>query len=164
MNHAEYAAQHKRYFEDLELDELFVSQGRTITEADNVMWSMVTADWTPLHVDEEFARTTPFGTRIPPGLMSQAITHGLLSRLDGPQRIASIAFLTLTVRYQGAVRIGDTLHAELRIKGKRLTSKGDKGIVEYECLTLDQRGEAVQRGEWELLVACRPQSTAEAPP
>lgn len=148
--------QHKRYFEDLALDELFVSQGRTLTEADNVMWSMVTADWTPLHVDEEFARTTPFGTRIPPGLMSQAITHGLLSRLDGPQRIASIAFLTLTVRYQGAVRIGDTLHAELRIKGKRLTSKGDKGIVQYDCLTLNQRNEVVQRGEWELLVACRP--------
>lgn len=153
---------HKRYFEDLSLDELFVSQGRTITEADNVLWSMVTADWTPLHVDEEFARTTPFGTRIPPGLMTQAITHGLLSRLDGPQRIASIAFLTLTVRYQGAVRIGDTLHAELRIKGKRLTSKGDKGIVEYECLTLNQRGEIVQRGEWELLVACRPPSAADA--
>ena len=155
---------HKRYFEDLELDERFVSQGRTITEADNVMWSMVTADWTPLHVDEEFARTTPFGTRIPPGLMSQAITHGLLSRLDGPQRIASIAFLTLTVRYQGAVRIGDTLLAELRIKGKRLTSKGDKGIVEYECLTLNQRGEIVQRGEWELLVACRPRPGAAPAP
>ena len=74
---------HKRYFEDLELDECFVSQGRPITEADSALWSMVTADWTPLHVDEEFARTTPFGTRIPPGLMSQAITHGLLSRLDG---------------------------------------------------------------------------------
>lgn len=155
----------KRYFEDLAVGELFASQGRTITEADSVMWSMVTADWTPLHVDEEFARaSTPFGTRIPPGLMSQAITHGLLSRLDGPQRIASIAFLSLKVNYQGLVRIGDTLRAELRIKGKRLTSKGDKGIVEYECLTLNQRNEAVQRGEWELLVACRPRPAAEARP
>lgn len=146
----------KRYFEDLSIDELFVSQGRTITEADSTMWSAITADWTPLHVDEQFARTTPFGTRIPPGLMSQAFTHGLLSRLDGPQRIASVAFLSLTVRYLGVVRVGDTLHAELQIRDKRMTSKGDKGIVVYECRTINQRDEVVQRGEWELLVACRP--------
>ena len=145
----------KRYFEDLSVDELFVSQGRTITETDVVMWCSMTSDLTPMHVDEEFARTTPFGTRIPPGLMSQAITHGLLSRLEGPQRIASIAFLKLTVHYTGVVRVGDTLHAELRIQDKRL-AKRNRGVVIYECRTLNQREEVVQRGEWEILVSCRP--------
>ena len=146
----------KRYYEDIEVGEEFVSQARTITEADGVMWSALTADWTPLHVDEEFAKTTPFGTRIPPGLMNQAITHGLLSRLDGPQRIAAIAFLQLTIRYTGAIHFGDTLHARLRIKDKRLTSKGDKGLLTYECATINQRGEHVQESEWSLLIACRP--------
>lgn len=146
----------RRYFEDLSNDELFVSQGRTITEADCVMWSAITADWTPLHVDEQFAKTTSFGTRIPAGLMNQAITHGLLSRLDGPQRIASIAFLSLHVRYVGVIRVGDTIHAELQIRDKRLTSKRTKGIVVYECRTINQNNQVVQRSEWELLVACRP--------
>ena len=145
----------KRYFEDLAIGETFVSQGRTITETDTVMWSALTADWTPMHVDEEMAKSTPFGTRIPPGLMSQAFSHGLLSRLEGPQRIASIAFFSLAIRYTGVVLIGDTLHADLRIKDKRLTSKGDKGIVVYECRTLNQRAEVVQTSDWEILVACR---------
>lgn len=153
----------KRYFEDLEIGEEYVSQGRTITEADGVMWSALTADWTPLHVDEEFAKTTPFGTRIPPGLMTQALTHGLISRLDGPQRIASIAFLQMTVRYTGAVHFGDTLHAALRIKDKRLTSKGDKGIVTYECRTINQRGDVAQESEWLIMVACRPNPRAGTP-
>jgi acyl dehydratase len=146
----------KRYYEDLAIGQEFVSQARTITEADGVMWSALTADWTPLHVDEEFAKTTPFGTRIPPGLMSQAITHGLLSRLEDTQRIASVAFLQMTVRYTGTVRFGDTLHGTLRVKDKRLTSKGDKGLVTYQCSTINQRGEIVQDGEWLIMVACRP--------
>lgn len=149
----------KRYFEDLQLEEIYVSQGRTITETDTVMWAALTADWTPLHVDEEVAKSTSFGTRIPAGLMSQAVSHGLLSRLDGPQKIASIAFLQLTVRYTGVVRVGDTLHASLRITNLRPTSKGDKGIVCWECLTINQRGEIVQRGEWEILVESRPKVT-----
>jgi len=150
----------KRYFEDLQLEESYVSQGRTITEADMVMWSAVTADWSSLHVDEEAAKATPFGTRIPPGLMPQALSHGLLSRLDGPQRIASIAFLQLTVRYIAVVRVGDTVHASLRIKELRRTSKDNKGIVCWECLTINQRGEVVQRGEWEILVESRPSATS----
>lgn len=146
----------KRYFEDLEIGEEFVSQGRTVTEADGVLWSSLTADWTPLHVDEEFAKTTPFGARIPPGLMTQALTHGLISRLDGPQRIASIAFLQMTVRYADAVRFGDTIHGVLRIKEKRLASKGGKGIVTYQAQTINQRGEVVQDADWVIMVACRP--------
>lgn len=149
--------QPKRYFDELSIGELFVSQGRTITETDIVMWSSITSDWTPIHVDEEFAKSTVFGTRIPPGLMSQAISHGLLSRLDGPQCIASIAFLKLTVHYLGVVRVGDTLRAELRIQDKRLAKK-NRGVVVYDCRTINQRDEAVQRSEWEILVSCRPSS------
>lgn len=154
--------QQRRYFEDLAIDEVFVSQGRTITETDIVMWSSITSDWTPIHVDEEFARTTPFGARVPAGLMSQAISHGLLSRLDGTQRIASIAFLKLTVHYVGVVRVGDTLHAELQIQDKRPANK-NRGVVVYECRTINQRDEIVQRSEWEILVSCRPASAGDHP-
>lgn len=154
----------QRYFEDLEVGEEYTSQGRTITESDGVMWCALTADWTPLHVDEEFARTTPFGTRIPPGLMVQAFSHGLISRHPEPQRIASVAFLQMTVRYTGPARFGDTLHATLRIANKRPTSKGDKGVVTYECRTINQRGELVQESEWLILVACRPQGSSQGLP
>lgn len=156
-------ADNRIYFDDLEPGTEFVSQGRTVTEADGVMWSALTADWTPLHVDEEFAKSTPFGTRIPPGLMSQAFTHGLISRLEAVQRIASVAFLQMTVRYTGPVRFGDTLRARLVVREKRPTSKGDKGLVTYTCATLNQRGETVQESEWTVLVARCPATTGDLP-
>lgn len=148
-------ASDRMYFEDVAVGDEWVSPARTITETDLTMWSYMTGDWTSLHVDEEYARTfSPFGTRVPPGMMTAAISHGLLAQLRLFHETA-LAFLELTIRYRDVVRIGDTVHARLRVTEKRLASKGDRGVVRLEQRVLNQRDTVVQDGEWLILVACR---------
>jgi len=146
----------RMYFDDIAVGHEWTSPARTITETDAMMWSYMTGDWTSLHVDEEYAKThSPFGTRIPPGMMTAAISHGLLAQLRLFHETA-LAFLELTIRYRDVVRVGDTVHARLRISEKKLTSKGDRGLVRLEQRVLNQHGGVVQDGEWLILVACRP--------
>ena len=59
----------KDYFEDYTVGEVFVSPGRTITEADIVLFSAFTGDWHPLHTDVEYAAKTPFKERIAHGML-----------------------------------------------------------------------------------------------
>jgi acyl dehydratase len=144
------------YYDDVAIGDGWTSAARTITETDGMMWSYMTGDWTSLHVDEEYARRfSPFGTRVPPGLMTVAIGQGLLSQLRLFHETA-LAFLEVVVRYKDVVRFGDTVHARLRITEKRLTSNGDRGLVRLEQSVVNQHGTVVQDGEWLILVARRP--------
>jgi acyl dehydratase len=156
MSEQRKSAPDRMYFDDVEVGDAWTSPARTITETDAMMWSYMTGDWTSLHVDEEYAKQfSPFGTRVPPGMMTAAIAQGLLSQLRLFHETA-LAFLELVIRYRDVVRIGDTVHARLTITEKRLTSKGDRGIVRLEQSVLNQNGATVQDGEWLILVARRP--------
>lgn len=144
-----------RFFDDFEAGEEFETSGRTITEADAVFWSYFTGDWNPVHVDEEFARTSsPFGTRLPPGLMSVAIGHGLTSQL-GFLEGTGLAFLELVVRYKEPAHIGDTVHVRVRVAEKRPTSRPDRGLVKFDWFLVNQHGTVVSESTWLLLVARR---------
>ncbi len=146
----------RMHYDDVAIGDEWTSPARTITETDGMMWSYMTGDWTSLHVDEEYAkRFSPFGTRVPPGLMTVAIGQGLLSQLRLFHETA-LAFLEMVVRYKDVVKFGDTVHARLRITEKRLTSKGDRGLVRLEQSVVNQNGTVVQEGEWLILVARRP--------
>ena len=143
------------FFEDVEPGQEFESAARTVTETDSMMWSYLTGDWTPIHVDEEFARKfSIFGTRIPPGLMGVAIAHGLLSQLNLFTRTGR-AFLEMTVRYKEPLRTGDTVRARLRVKDKRATSKDDRGLVRFDCFLLNQNEAVLHESEWVILLATR---------
>lgn len=156
MSEQPHSAPDRMYFDDVEVGDAWTSPARTITETDAMMWSYMTGDWTSLHVDEEYAKQfSPFGTRVPPGMMTAAIAQGLLSQLRLFHETA-LAFLELVIRYRDVVRIGDTVHARLTITEKRLTSKGDRGIVRLAQSVLNQTGATVQDGEWLILVARRP--------
>ena len=77
-----YVGPSARYFEDFKLGERIVSQGRTITQADGLLWAMYTGDMNPMHVDHEFAaKHALYGGAFPPGLMAVAIAQGLKERL-----------------------------------------------------------------------------------
>ncbi len=56
-----------KFWDELMVDQEFWTGGRTVTEGDVLTFSGLTGDFNPLHVDEEFARTSPFGTRVPHG-------------------------------------------------------------------------------------------------
>jgi 3-hydroxybutyryl-CoA dehydratase len=135
----------KNYFEDYTLGEVFVSPGRTITEADIVMFSAFTGDWHPLHTDVVYAAQTPFKERIAHGMLSLVVGMALLFRL-GPYVILPKSFIAFygmeNIRFTAPVKIGDTIHCEMKIKS--LTEKDAKrGIVEAENVIKNQRSEKV---------------------
>ena len=66
------------FFDEFEVGQSWLSPRRTITEADIVMFAGMTGDYNPVHTDEEFAKRTPFGTRILHGPAVFAIATGLL--------------------------------------------------------------------------------------
>jgi acyl dehydratase len=138
-------------------DELAVGQevwtgGRTVTEADVLAFAGLTGDYNPLHVDQEFARTGPFGARVPHGPLIHDMYLGLLDRV-GLVAGTALAFLELRWKFLVPVMPGDTVHARVVIRDKRGSRKPDRGVVTFAVTLFNQRGEAVQEGEHVLLLA-----------
>ncbi|MFB3926313.1 MAG: MaoC/PaaZ C-terminal domain-containing protein [Syntrophales bacterium] len=133
----------KIYFEDYKVGEIFVSPGRTITETDIVLFSAFTGDWHPLHTDAEYAEKTPFKGRIAHGMLGLVVGSALLFRL-GPNVVLPKSFIAFygmeTVRFVSPIRIGDTIHCEMKISS--LTEKDAKrGIIEAHNVIKKQTGE-----------------------
>lgn len=143
------------YFEDLEVGVTTTSPRRTVTEADIAAFAGVSGDFNPLHTDDVFAASTPFGTRIAHGLLVLSIATGLRQRtgqFDG----TLLAFLEVrSWRFSRAVRIGDTIDCVSEIAELRPTSKPDRGVVVQRVTVRDPDGEPLQSGEFVLLVRRR---------
>ena len=133
----------RTYLEDYTVGEKMVTPGRTITEADLVMFSAFTGDWHPLHTNVEYAGKTAFGERIAHGMLVLAVGSALVFRLGQyvytPKSF--IAFYGMdSIRFTGPVKIGDTIHLEVEFV--ELKNKDDKrGIVTCRNTIKNQRGE-----------------------
>jgi acyl dehydratase len=143
----------RRYFEEIEVGEEYLSPGRTVTEADIVIFAGLSGDYNVLHTDAEFMKSSIFGERIAHGLLGLAIQSGLLTRAMRPY--ATLAFLGLRWKFKGPIKIGDTIKVRARAISKKETSKPDRGIVTLERQVINQKGEVVQEGETDLMVARR---------
>ena len=133
-----------KYFEELEVGMLFEHQPhRTVTETDNLMFSTMTHNPQPLHIDAEFAKTTQFGQI----LVNSYFTLGLVVGLSVGDTTLGTTIGNLgmdNVGFPNPVFIGDTLRVQTKIVDKRKSkSKPDRGIVWFEHLGLNQRDEIV---------------------
>jgi acyl dehydratase len=142
----------RRYFEEIEVGEEYESPGRTVTEADIVLFAGLSGDYNVLHTDAELMKTSIFGERIAHGLLGLAIQSGLLTR--GMPPYATVAFAGLRWRFKGPIKIGDTVRVRARVSVKEET-KADRGIVTLARQVLNQRDEVVQEGETDLVVTRR---------
>jgi acyl dehydratase len=140
-------------FEDIQVGAEYVSPGRTVTEADIVIFAGLSGDYNVLHTDAEYMKASIFGERIAHGLLGLSIQHGLLDR--GMPAWAGLTLEGLRWKFKGPIRIGDTIRVRARVAGKREGDKPDRGIVTVERQVLNQRGEVVQEGETEHLVEGR---------
>ena len=138
------------YYEDFEVGVPHVTVRRTITEADVVTFAGLSGDYNPLHTDEEFGKTTPFGGRIAHGVLTLAVATGLTNQLAIYEG-TTLALLELTVRFTGAVRFGDTVHVRLTPLEKKEHKKPDRGIVVFDLKIINQREETVLEGSWTCL-------------
>jgi acyl dehydratase len=144
----------RRFFDEIQVGEEYESPGRTVTEADIVLFAGLSGDYNVLHTDAEFMKSSIFGERIAHGLLGLSIQSGLLTRAMRPY--ATIAFLGLRWKFRGPIKIGDTIRARAKVIGKKETSKPDQGVVTLSRQVLNQRGEVVQEGETDLMVARHP--------
>ena len=70
------------YWDDAKVGDSCTSPSVTVTEAMVNTYAELTGDFTPVHVDEEYAKTTPFGTRVAHGLLGLSLADGLKTRSD----------------------------------------------------------------------------------
>ena len=144
------------YWEEWEVGQEWTTRGRTMTEAAIETCAGLSGDYNPLHTDEEYAKTTQFGTRVAHGPLTYLFAAGLLFQLHlyDDTLIAFLGFDKL--RFTKPVKIGDTVRAKIRVTGKRETSRSDRGIVRRELLVLNQRDEIVLEADQSFLIKRRP--------
>src|ERR1044071_2292022 len=118
---------------------------KAIEQADIHAFADVTGDHNPVHVDEEFAKTTRFGRRIAHGMLTASLISAVLAnKLPGEGSV----YLGQTLRFVAPVFPGDEVTARVVVKEIR----EDKPIVKLETICLNQRGDIVIRGEATVLV------------
>ncbi|HYE91561.1 MAG TPA: MaoC/PaaZ C-terminal domain-containing protein [Terriglobales bacterium] len=144
----------RRFFEDIEVGETYESPGRTITEADIVLFAGISGDYNVVHTDAELMKGSIFGERIAHGLLGLSVQSGLITR--GMQPYATLAFLGVRWKFKGPIRIGDTIRVRAEVTGKKETSDAGRGVVTHARTIVNQRDEVVQEGEMDLLVERRP--------
>lgn len=144
------------YFEEFEIGDEVVTRGRTITEADIVAFAALSGDWTSLHVDAEYAKTTMFGQRVAHGLLLLSIASGLAARL-GFMEDTVLAFRELTWKFSRPVVIGDTVHVRAVVHQRKAMPRLGGGAVVFDISVLNQRDEVVEHGLWTVLFKSRPE-------
>ena len=144
------------YWEEWAIGAEFKTAARTVTEADLVIYSGLSGDYNPLHTDEEYAKTTDFGTRIAHGPLIYAIGAGLLFQLHlyDDTLIAFLGFENL--RFTKPVKAGDTIHVKITVLERRETSRPDRGVLKRQLQIINQRGEVVQDGIQTFLMKRKP--------
>ncbi|HEV3237893.1 MAG TPA: MaoC/PaaZ C-terminal domain-containing protein [Gemmataceae bacterium] len=138
------------FFDDLEVGQEWVSLGRTITEADIVNFAGLSGDFNPIHMDHEFARSTPFRRPIAHGLLVQSIGSGL-GLFSPPMR--TLAILEIKEwRFPEPVFAGDTVRVRTKVLGIEEKSRGKRGVVTWRRQIVNQDDKIVQEGITQTLV------------
>ncbi|MER3426207.1 MAG: acyl dehydratase [Thermoleophilia bacterium] len=138
------------FYEDISIGDEDQSTGRTVTEADVVSFAGLSGDFNNMHIDEEFAKKTVFGTRVAHGLCVLSIASGLWFTMP---RLATIAFMGLEDwRFSDAVKFGDTIHITRKLVEKREHKRPNMGFLIFEVSVYNQDNKVVQKGKWVILV------------
>ncbi len=135
-------AQNGYDIEDLQ-PGMSASLAKTVTEADLILFSGVSMDTNPVHLNEEFAKTTMFGGRIAHGMLSAGFISAVLAnKLPGPGTI----YLGQTLKFKAPVRPGDTVTATVTVKEVDVAKKrcvlqtvctvAGKPVIEGEATTM----------------------------
>jgi acyl dehydratase len=129
---------------------------RTITESDNTLFSVLTMNAQPLHLDESFAATTEFGTRLVNSLFTLSLLIGLsVFETTLGTTVANLGFGEIA--FPTPVFPGDSIHAQTEVISARLSgSRPGQGIVVFEHRGFNQRDDVVARCRRSALMLVRP--------
>jgi len=138
------------FFSDFQPGQRFESGGRTVTEADVVLFAGLSGDYNPLHTDATFAARTPFKQRVARGMLCASISTGLGQTL-GIFEGTTLALMSQTFTYKAPVFFGDTIRLALTVETCTPSSKGGKGVVVFRSEILNQDAVVVNEGTWTVL-------------
>ena len=145
------------WFEEFEVGALYRhAPGRTVSEADNVLFSTLTMNPQALHLDGAWSAQQPFGQRLVNSLFTLSTLVGLsVAQLTQGTIVANLGFSE--VAFPKPVFHGDTLYAETVVLEKRLSSsRPGAGIVTFEHTARNQDGEVVAVARRTTMVLTRP--------
>jgi len=143
------------YYEDFEVGASYAHRpGRTIGEADNTWFTLLTMNTHPIHFDAEYARHTEFGRPLVVSTLTLSILVGMSVADMSQKAIANLGWERITL--PKPVFIGDTLYAESTVLDKRESkSRPDQGIVSIRTVGRNQKGEVVCEFDRTMLVMRR---------
>src|SRR5260370_13460628 len=145
-------AQHL-FFDDVQTNQEWESLGRTVTQTDIVNFAGLSGDFNPIHLDHEFAKTTPFRRPIAHGLLVFSIASGLGISCP-PMR--TLALLKVQEwHFNGPIFIGDTIRVRSVVVNKEMRSRGRRGAITWQRQIMNQLGKIVQEGVTITLVQGR---------
>jgi itaconyl-CoA hydratase len=118
-----------RYFEDFEVGDTYEHRpGKTVTEADNHLFTLLTLNTHPLHFDAEYGRATEFGQNLVVSTYTLSLLIGMSVSDLSQKTIANLGMDE--VKFSNPVFAGDTLYAESEVLEKRASaSRPGQGIV-----------------------------------
>jgi 3-hydroxybutyryl-CoA dehydratase len=124
---------------DIKIGDTF-STSRLVTDELVRKFAEVSGDYNPIHLDDEFARSTRFGQRIAHGMLSGAFISAVLGKEFQGRKIV---YLSQTMKFKAPVFLGDTVTAT----GTITNIRQDKGIVILDTTCTNQNGETLVTGE-----------------
>ncbi len=147
-----------RYFDELEVGRQFRHwPGRTITEFDDTLFSLMSMNQHPVHIDEHYAGETQHARRLVVGPLVISLAIGLSQADVGGRVLETLNYSE--IRHLAPVFHGDTVYAESSIVSKQELPDG-RGIVIVATTALNQRGEAILSMQRKLVIPKRPEGEA----
>jgi len=134
------------FFEDFEVGRVFEHEvRRTVTEMDNILFSALTMNTQPLHIDRHFAESTEWGRPLVNSLFTLGLMIGIsVADTTHGTTVANLGMSEVT--FPKPVFHGDTVRVRTEVKGSRPSrSRPDVGIVEFEHTAFNQHDEVVAR-------------------
>ena len=150
-----------RYFEDFQVGDIYQHRpGRTITQYDNISFTLLTMNTHPMHFDAEYAKASEFGKCIVCSPLTVALMVGMSVTDVSQKAIANLGWTDIKLTHP--LFAGDTLYAESEVIDKReSSSRPGAGIVTVKTIGLNQDGKVVGTFNRTMLIAKRGHSVED---
>ena len=150
-----YREDYGRYYEDFEVGHVYEHRpARTVTQNDNIWFTLLTMNMHPLHFDDEYGKDTEFGECLVNSTLTLSIVTGMSVSDVSYKTVANLGWDE--IRLSNPVFVGDTLSAESEVLDKRESeSRPGDGIVMVKTTGFKQTGEEVISFERTVLIPKR---------
>lgn len=150
-----------RYYEDFVVGHIYEHRpGRTITDTDNIWFTLLTMNSHPTHFDHEFSKKTEFGKPLVVSTLTIALMTGMSVSDTSAKAVANLGWDE--VRMTHPLFVGDTLYAESEVLEKRESkSRPDQGIVTFKTTGINQDGKVVSHYKRTVLAWKRGHGSAD---